>query len=262
MAVQAHARPVNVDRTVYVSPVAGNPVASGARLLAALADITTASADNPWLLKIEPGIYDLSGASLAMKPYVDVEGSGEGVTTVQSTVRGLGTVQGEARAELRELTVVNKAPDHAVALASRVDGFTASRVSAIASGGTVFSTALANRAQGVFRDLTLRAEGSPTATGASTTGGLLERIHAFASGTSFAYGVFSSASNGELVDVTAHAEGPSFATALRNEAGAPLVRVDGKDRRGLSLTLFPKDGGSRTEVEAALRELLDHHWPA
>src|SRR5688572_11901272 len=40
MAVQAHARPVNVDRTVYVSPVAGNPVASGARLLAALADIT------------------------------------------------------------------------------------------------------------------------------------------------------------------------------------------------------------------------------
>lgn len=53
----------------------------------------------------------------------------------------------------------------------------------------------------------------------------------------------------------------SAAVVLRNDAGAPLVRVDGKDRRGLSLTLFLRDGGSRAEAEAALRELLDHHWP-
>ena len=223
-AARAGARPVNLDRTVFVSPVPGNPVASGARLLTELAAITTAAADNAWLIKIEPGVYDLSGVSLAMKPFVDVEGSGEGSTTIQSTVAGLGTVQGAAHAELRSLTVVNKASNHAVALKNSVDGFTASHVTALASGGSVFSAALSNSAAGTFRDLTLRAEGSPTATGASMFRGLLERVHAFASGASFAYGVFSSGSDGEIVDATAEAVGPSYATAFRNEAGAPLLR--------------------------------------
>lgn len=48
---------------------------------------------------------------------------------------------------------------------------------------------------------------------------------------------------------------------LRNEAGAPVIRVDAKDRRGLSLTLFHKGGGSRADAEEALKELLNHHWP-
>lgn len=48
---------------------------------------------------------------------------------------------------------------------------------------------------------------------------------------------------------------------LRSQSGAPLMRVDSKDRRGLSLTLLPKGGGTRVEAEAALRDLLDKHWP-
>lgn len=48
---------------------------------------------------------------------------------------------------------------------------------------------------------------------------------------------------------------------LRNAAGMPLLRVEGRDRRGLGVTLFCKGGGSRAEAEAALKELLDHHWP-
>ncbi len=50
---------------------------------------------------------------------------------------------------------------------------------------------------------------------------------------------------------------------VRNGSGAALFRVEGKDRKGkgLSLTLFLKGGGTREETEAALRELLDHHWP-
>jgi hypothetical protein len=69
-------------RTVIVTPVPGDPVASGAALLQALAGVVDAASDNPYLLKLEPGVYDLGSDSLVMKPFVDVEGSGEGVTRV------------------------------------------------------------------------------------------------------------------------------------------------------------------------------------
>jgi hypothetical protein len=62
-------------RTVVVGPV-GTPTANGAALLAASAAITTAGPDNPWLLKIEPGIYDLGSTGLVMQSWIDIEGSG------------------------------------------------------------------------------------------------------------------------------------------------------------------------------------------
>lgn len=220
----AWARPVNLDRTLFVSPVAGNPVASGDRLLAALAGITDAAPDNPWLLRIEPGVYDLGGRSLAMKPHVDIEGSGQGVTTIQSTVPTVGTIEGAKACELRDLTVVNTAADRAVALSNDDDAFVASRVTAIARGGSDFSTAVVNFAAGTFRDITARAESSRSATGVSSDGGRLERVRAFASGSLFAYGVFNAVSDGELVEVTAQAQSPSYAAAIRNEGGAPVLR--------------------------------------
>ncbi len=96
-------------RTVVVSPV-GTAVQNGAALLQALADITTASATNPWLLKIEPGVYDLGQGSLTMRPYVDIEGSGElatRITRVGSSSPSVATVIGADNAELRFLTVEN-----------------------------------------------------------------------------------------------------------------------------------------------------------
>lgn len=40
-----------------------------------------------------------------------------------------------------------------------------------------------------------------------------------------------------------------------------LLRVEGKDRKGLSVTLFHKGGGTREEAKTALMDLLDYHWP-
>lgn len=48
---------------------------------------------------------------------------------------------------------------------------------------------------------------------------------------------------------------------VRNGNGAALLRVEGRDRKGLNLTLFLKGGGTRDEAEAAIKGLLDHHWP-
>jgi hypothetical protein len=100
---------LNYARTIVVSPM-GTAAQNGTALITALAGITGASATNPWLLKIEPGVYDLGGGKLVMKPYVDVEGSGEGVTTITAAGRAAseeGTVVGVAFAELRSLTVAN-----------------------------------------------------------------------------------------------------------------------------------------------------------
>jgi hypothetical protein len=96
-------------RTVLVSPVPGNPVASGTALRTALSGISSPSSTNPWLLKIEPGIYDIGTTSLPMRSWVDIEGSGMGVTTIRGNVDAApafdGTINGADNAELRLLTV-------------------------------------------------------------------------------------------------------------------------------------------------------------
>jgi hypothetical protein len=75
---------------------------------AALDAVTTASAANPFLVLVGPGVFT---ERVAMKPFVDVHGAGEGVTRISqsgSTDPDFGTVAGADDAELRFLTVENK----------------------------------------------------------------------------------------------------------------------------------------------------------
>lgn len=72
------------------------------------------SSTNPCLLKIMPGVYDIGNNSLQMQPYVDIEGSGENVTTISGTPTftsgwppNVGVLMGANNAELRFLTVRN-----------------------------------------------------------------------------------------------------------------------------------------------------------
>ena len=48
---------------------------------------------------------------------------------------------------------------------------------------------------------------------------------------------------------------------VTSESGKALLRVEGKGRMGLKLTLLPHAGGTRVEAESALKELLKKHWP-
>jgi hypothetical protein len=98
--------------TVYVSPVAGNPAASGTALLNALAAITDATAFKPYVLKLDPGGYNLGSTQLVMKPYVDIEGSGQGSTILQGPGNGdtsylTAIVKTAPQAELRNLGVAS-----------------------------------------------------------------------------------------------------------------------------------------------------------
>lgn len=81
--------------------------------LAAVNSIMDASEDNPYVVKIMHGVYDIGHQSLQMKPFVDVEGAGEGDTTLRGTGQGWdlgslwdqGLVRGASNAEIRMLTL-------------------------------------------------------------------------------------------------------------------------------------------------------------
>ncbi|HEY5995713.1 MAG TPA: hypothetical protein VIU29_01765, partial [Candidatus Deferrimicrobiaceae bacterium] len=80
--------------------------------VSALRSITDASASNPYLVKIMPGVYPVAITSFNMKDYVDVEGSGPGVTVLSMTSNHMGhaiaTVyyaNGVSHAELRNLAI-------------------------------------------------------------------------------------------------------------------------------------------------------------
>lgn len=156
-------------RTVVVGPV-GTATANGAALLAALAGITTASAGNPWLLKVEPGIYDLGSASLVMKPFVDVEGSGEPVTHITGTGHAsndTGTVQAVSNSELRSLTAESNGGSFATALFVNNATPRISHVTLLSSGGTTESQGLFSVAGAVpvVSDLTVSVQANPGTVG-------------------------------------------------------------------------------------------------
>jgi hypothetical protein len=84
----------------------------------AVNSITTASASNPYLVKIMPGVYDLGTAPLQMKPHIDVEGSGQENTIITSSRTNadfdtctVGTVQMANNTWLKNIKVMNTAPD-------------------------------------------------------------------------------------------------------------------------------------------------------
>ena len=130
-------------RTITISPVlvGGVPDAlqSGTALLNAMASITGATATNPYLLKLEPGVYDLGAGSLTMKQHVSLVGSGIENTTVTSTVDAWVAVPGQATAtvgldsgcELRFITIRNSGGggDEAMAVNTPLTGRTQVRLS-------------------------------------------------------------------------------------------------------------------------------------
>ncbi len=72
----------------------------------ALNDITASSGDG-WLIQVGPGVYN---ERVTMEEWVDIEGSGEGVTVISFTGSAnpdTGTIVGADSAELRHVTVQN-----------------------------------------------------------------------------------------------------------------------------------------------------------
>jgi hypothetical protein len=100
--------PGSFSRIVVVSPI-GTATDNGTALLDAMSEIDGASVSNPYLLFIEPGIYDLGEQTLEMRPFVSMEGSGPKATIVRSATSNavVTTDSGTNSATLSSLSVEN-----------------------------------------------------------------------------------------------------------------------------------------------------------
>jgi len=139
------------SRVIVVAPSGGDFTSP----VAAMNAITDASETNPYLVKIMPGVYDIGGGTVQMKPYVSIEGSGPVTTQIVGTQNTClapedptnprplyGVVTGSSNAGLRSLSVRNNgaaAGSCAVTaiLAVDCDGMGIAQVGAQARGSNV-----------------------------------------------------------------------------------------------------------------------------
>ena len=138
--------------------------------IAAMAHIASQnpSASNRFLLTVAPGAYDLS-APLDMLEYVDIQGAGEGVTSLTRggsdvhplTGNASATVSGADNAVLRSLTVENTGGfKYATAILNVGASPTLSHVTFSTSGAEYLSTSVYNVAGSpIMNDVTAAAFG-------------------------------------------------------------------------------------------------------
>jgi hypothetical protein len=238
------------SNVVVVAPSGGdftNPVD-------ALASITDASENKPYLVRLMPGQYDVGDRSVIMKPYVDLEGSGEFVTYVQGTVstpfnaaddydvRPLyGVVTMADESEVRFLTVYNTGAAAGskcvAAVLSRDADASLSHVRAFAVGSNCNAGVVVNITQTdsgrltLLRDVLAFAEGGVTAVGMAVRGSVAETSAAIMNCIAQAEG--ASSGNIGLNVMTAQpivqggvlmADGPGVNLALSGYYGLPTLQ--------------------------------------
>jgi hypothetical protein len=74
---------VAYTRTTIIHPT-DDAIANGAKLVAANAAVSDASETKPYLIVLEPGVYDLGSTQLTLKNFVDLQGSGLGRSIVRN----------------------------------------------------------------------------------------------------------------------------------------------------------------------------------
>jgi hypothetical protein len=192
------------------------------KLSDALASITDASATKPYVIKIAPGVY-IETETVAMKDHVDVEGSGQVITSincacgssVSSDYRPGSVISASAiNAEIRHLTINNTgSTGTSVGLATygTPDGtFRMTHITATATGGTVENV-------GVWNSFS---------TALFTSAPIMDHVTATASGGPTAYGIYNRNSEAVMKNVTATAGGANSTNAGVYNWGGYLLTMD------------------------------------
>ena len=196
---------------------------------AALASITENNATNRYVIKIAPGTYTESNA-VVLKDYVDIEGSGEDITTIacacgsdhdvdtdSTSAAVVAAGPGALHTELRHLSVVNTGADlystgiWANAITAAVSFV---HVTVIASGGSINSNGMNNRGSSpTITDSTFAATGDgPHNIGLSNTSAsapTMSNVTVTAVGGDVNHGVLNISSSPTMNNVTATASGGS-----------------------------------------------------
>ena len=198
---------------------------------AAIASITTADADNPYLVWIAPGVYE---EEVTMAPYVHLQGAGQEATILSNDATAI-TLHLAAHASVRDLTVLNgyaSFETYAI-LASASDNVTGTlvaNVTARGQGTVTWSHGISLEGSGTsvtLLDVTAHAEGDcersyglKVELGATA----IVRRGSFAArgATLLAFGIYNLDSTLEATDVFALAESIATNYGLINHATATL----------------------------------------
>ena len=179
--------------------------------------LLAATEDNPYVIKIAPGTYEEVGP-VVLKSYVDVEGSGQGVTTITCEC-GSNSLDGSAatvsasniQAEIRHLTIANTTGSDDTTYSTGVatfmsdESFSMNNVTATATGGDNMS--------GVANVGSWSLLSSP----------LMNNVTATATGGINSAGVANSYSSPLMNNVTATATGANSAGVYNEQGSSPLM---------------------------------------
>jgi hypothetical protein len=183
-----------------VSPVLGDALASGQRLLGALGALTDGSTSRRYLVWLEPGQYDLGSAQLVMQPYVVVQGAGRSLVTIKTSRGGYGAV-GASQAQLRSLTFRNSGDFSGVHGIDLSSSGGLRDVSVVVNGGATTTAVAGVLAGGFLEDVSVVATGGDLTIGVDVDDGYvtLNRIYASAQGGANAYGIRIVSTAGDVV---------------------------------------------------------------
>ncbi len=154
-------------RTIIVRPD-GTNAENCTALLAALSSITDNSAATPYLVIAEPGRYSCGNRTVRTKRFVDLQGSGEGITRISGARNSntQGVVELVGPSELRQITVEHDGSNNlnspiavsTVGAGTSLRAVTAISGSALSGGSTAV---LANRDSEIsVRDSTVNSQNS------------------------------------------------------------------------------------------------------
>lgn len=143
---------------ITVSPANGD----FADPVAAVNSINDATFENPYVVVIGPGLYELS-QTLQMKAYVDIVGSGINTTILQGAFSGTSTsdlastvVSGAPGASISDLAIVNNGGPQAVSIAIAKPGGNVSNVRLEARNGNALYGLYGNSVSPKLEDLTVK----------------------------------------------------------------------------------------------------------
>ena len=200
---------------------------------AALDSIGDASADNPYLIYIAPGVYT---ETVTLRSYVTLEGSGQGTTIIralggsQSPADGNGsaTLLGADYATVRHLTVESQGTDqnYAVALHNNAASPALSDVAVRASNGNGNYGIYNSSASPALSDVTVTASGTGTNYGVfnSSSSPDMSRMTTTVSGGFYNRGVYNiNSSSPTMRDVTIEASGGTYCFAVVNDNSSPAM---------------------------------------
>jgi hypothetical protein len=221
----------DIGTIVVISPKPGDtPQDSGTALLNNLAAITP-DVNNPYVIKLGPGIYDTGTNSLQMKQYVDLEGSGENTTIITGHIDSgtSGVVQGVNNTEIRFLTVKNTGGGSvAVAIYNASASPKITNVTTFSSGGSENYAVFNDSSSPTMTNVTASASGGS----GSLNGGVLNlassptmtNVTASASGEATNFGVYNISSFPTMTNVTASASGGSDTNlGVYNSSGTTMI---------------------------------------